>query len=402
MTPAALDARDEAATARLLEGHDAVSNCVTYYLNVPIMRAALAARVPYCRPRRAVPRLDEAVRAARRLRRGRRPGPSRHGLDAGDHQRHGGRARARARFGRGDPRPRRLPRPLGLGAPARSPTPSTPCSTSSRSSRWCSAAAGPSRCAPMSGREAIDFPPPVGRAEALYTLHSEVAMFPRSFPGLREASFKVAFEPEFTEKVALPRGARLRVPREGRRSVSPRDVLLALAAAQTVPPGAPQDCDALRVDLEGRRNGALGPTARRDGRPPPPRMESCRGLPRHRRAALDRRAASGEPRRSRRPASSAPRPPSRRSSSSRCSTDATCECTGAERNTVAIASVNPATGQLAPDLRAAFRSRDRAARRARRGRVPALAEDVVEASRRTDGESRRASRDPARPTGAAA
>ena len=44
---ATMDARDEAATARLLEGHDAVLNCVTYYFNVPIMRAALAARVPY-------------------------------------------------------------------------------------------------------------------------------------------------------------------------------------------------------------------------------------------------------------------------------------------------------------------------------------------------------------------
>ena len=54
---------------------------------------------------------------------------------------------------------------------------------------------------PMSGAETIDFPPPVGRAEAIYTLHSEVAMFPRSFPGLRDASFKVAFEPEFVEKV---------------------------------------------------------------------------------------------------------------------------------------------------------------------------------------------------------
>src|SRR5262249_55491778 len=56
---------------------------------------------------------------------------------------------------------------------------------------------------PMSGQETIDFPPPVGRMEALYTLHSEVAMFPRSFPGLREASFKVAFEPDFTRKVAF-------------------------------------------------------------------------------------------------------------------------------------------------------------------------------------------------------
>ena len=41
------DVTDEDATARLLEGHDAVLNCVTYYFNVPVMRAALAARVPY-------------------------------------------------------------------------------------------------------------------------------------------------------------------------------------------------------------------------------------------------------------------------------------------------------------------------------------------------------------------
>jgi len=44
---AQVDVRDEAATARLLAGHDAVLNCVTYYWNVPVMRAALAARVPY-------------------------------------------------------------------------------------------------------------------------------------------------------------------------------------------------------------------------------------------------------------------------------------------------------------------------------------------------------------------
>src|SRR5262245_45757424 len=45
--PVEFDARDEAATSKLLEGHDATLNCVTYYFNVPIMRAALAARVPY-------------------------------------------------------------------------------------------------------------------------------------------------------------------------------------------------------------------------------------------------------------------------------------------------------------------------------------------------------------------
>jgi saccharopine dehydrogenase-like NADP-dependent oxidoreductase len=91
--------------------------------------------------------------------------------------------------------------------------------------------------------------------EALYTLHSEVAMFPRSFPGLREASFKVAFEPDFTNKVAflveLGFASRDGIGGGG----SPRQVLLALAERQAVPPGDPRDCDVLRVDLEGRRDG---------------------------------------------------------------------------------------------------------------------------------------------------
>src|SRR5262245_17827095 len=108
---------------------------------------------------------------------------------------------------------------------------------------------------PMSGRETIEFPAPVGRVEAIYTLHSEVAMFPRSFPGLREASFKVAFEPEFTRKVAFLVELGF-ASREKTHGASPREVLIELAARQTVPPGEPRDCDALRVELEGRRGGS--------------------------------------------------------------------------------------------------------------------------------------------------
>src|SRR5262249_15695903 len=113
----------------------------------------------------------------------------------------------------------------------------------------------PEAVAPMSGRETIEFPEPVGRAEALYTLHSEGAMFPRSFPGLEEASFKVAFEPELTGKVAflvdLGFASREKVP----VGAAPREVLLALAAKQTTPPGEPDDCDALRVELTGFQDG---------------------------------------------------------------------------------------------------------------------------------------------------
>ena len=84
----------------------------------------------------------------------------------------------------------------------------------------------------MSGRETIEFPPPVGRVEALYTLHSEVAMFPRSFPGLREASFKVAFEPDFTDKVVFLVELGF-ASREKVGGCSPREMLLTLAAGQS-------------------------------------------------------------------------------------------------------------------------------------------------------------------------
>ena len=57
----------------------------------------------------------------------------------------------------------------------------------------------------MTGQEAIDFPPPIGAMTAMYTLHSEVALFPVSFGerGLRHASFKIAFPPEFLAQLRL-------------------------------------------------------------------------------------------------------------------------------------------------------------------------------------------------------
>jgi lysine 6-dehydrogenase len=112
---------------------------------------------------------------------------------------------------------------------------------------------------PMTGAETIDFPEPVGRAEAIYTLHSEVAMFPRSFPGLRDASFKVAFEPAFVEKVRFLVELGLASRDRTAGGVSPRDVLLDLAARQPAPPGTapPNDADHLRVEVTGRKDGRL-------------------------------------------------------------------------------------------------------------------------------------------------
>jgi len=251
---APLDARDEAATARLLEGHDAVLNCVTYYFNVPIMKAALAARVPYSDlgglyhgSLKQFALHDDFVKAGvpALLGMGSTPGITNvmagvlaRGLDAVD--------AVHVRVGcidRGASGP--LPVPYALD------TVIDEFSLEPMVFRGGKAVAVP----PMSGRETIEFPPPVGRAEALYTLHSEVAMFPRSFPGLREASFKVAFEPSFTEKVRflVDLGFASREKIGGK--LSPREVLLDLAARQAVPGGEPADCDALRVELTGRQAG---------------------------------------------------------------------------------------------------------------------------------------------------
>jgi lysine 6-dehydrogenase len=252
--PATLDARDEAATARLLEGHDAVLNCVTYYFNVPIMRAALAARVPYSDlgglyhgSMKQFTLHDDFERAGlpALLGMGSTPGITNvmagvlaRGLD--------GVETVHVRVGcidRGATGPLPVPYALDTVLDEFSLEPMV-----FRDGRA-------ETVEPMSGRETIEFPEPVGRAEALYTLHSEVAMFPRSFPGLREASFKVAFEPSFTEKVRflVELGFASRVKVGGK--TSPRETLLELAAKQAAPPGSPNDCDALRVDLTGRKDG---------------------------------------------------------------------------------------------------------------------------------------------------
>src|SRR5262245_44980512 len=252
--PAELDARDEAATARLLEGHDAVLNCVTYYFNVSVMRAALAARVPYTDlgglyhgsiKQFALHDDFEKAGVPALLGMGSTPGITNvmagelaRGLDSvyAIHVRVGSVDRSAS-----GP----LPVPYALD------TVLDEFSLEPMVFRNGRAEAVP----PMSGREAIEFPEPVGSVEALYTLHSEVAMFPRSFPGLRDASFKVAFEPDFTNKVAFLVDLGF-ASREHVDGASPRKVLLDLAARQPASSGDPRDCDVLRVDLEGRRDGS--------------------------------------------------------------------------------------------------------------------------------------------------
>lgn len=60
---------------------------------------------------------------------------------------------------------------------------------------------------PMSGDAPHRFPPPVGLRRPMYTIHSEVATLPVSYAhkGVREVSFKIAFDPDFVAKVRFLR-----------------------------------------------------------------------------------------------------------------------------------------------------------------------------------------------------
>lgn len=109
---------------------------------------------------------------------------------------------------------------------------------------------------PLSGQEEILFPEPVGRATAVYSLHSECATFPISFKdkGIRHVSFKIAFPGEFMSKlkflVDLGFGRDESLSIRG-VNVSPREVLARLVESFPTTAAEPQDCDVLRVVVTG-------------------------------------------------------------------------------------------------------------------------------------------------------
>ncbi len=109
---------------------------------------------------------------------------------------------------------------------------------------------------PLSGQEEIVFPNPVGRASAIYSLHSECALFPLSFQnkGIKYVSFKIAFPGDFMTKlkflVDLGFGSDEPIPVRG-VNVSPREVLARLLETFPTEDVEPQDCDVLRVVVTG-------------------------------------------------------------------------------------------------------------------------------------------------------
>ena len=113
---------------------------------------------------------------------------------------------------------------------------------------------------PLSGQEEMVFPLPVGRATAIYSLHSECATFPISFrdKGIHYVSFKIAFPSDFMTKlkflVDLGFGSDEPVNVRGVK-VSPREVLARLMEMAPSEDVEPQDCDVLRIVAHGEAEG---------------------------------------------------------------------------------------------------------------------------------------------------
>ncbi len=262
----ACDVRDPAALAGLLRGADAVLNATDYPFNLDVMCAALDAKVHYAdlgglfHMTKRQYELDGAFRGAGLtavLGIGSTPGITnllaRVAVDALDRV-----ERLDVRIGSGDYRPNSAP----FVPPYSIRTILDECTLEPmvfRNGRW-------SAVTPMGGQEQVEFPAPIGSAMAMYTLHSEVALFPVSFreKGLKHASFKIAFPGEFLRQMKLlvdlglggTEPVEARGPERGATArVAPRELLVALLAQREPPTGEPDDCDVLRVVAEGARDG---------------------------------------------------------------------------------------------------------------------------------------------------
>lgn len=113
---------------------------------------------------------------------------------------------------------------------------------------------------PMSGEEMIDFPQPVGKAAAFLTLHSEVATLPITYKskGVQRVTYRLGLPAEFHERakflVDMGFGRTEAVDVNG-TEVKPRKMLASMIALHPVPSVEPDDCEVIRVDVSGTKDG---------------------------------------------------------------------------------------------------------------------------------------------------
>jgi saccharopine dehydrogenase-like NADP-dependent oxidoreductase len=246
------DARDPSRLARALRGAAVVVHCAPYAFNLGVMEAALKAGCHYVdlgglfHTTRRQLRLDREFRRAGLLAvlgMGSAPGitnvMARLGADLLDGVRAIRVCNGGADFTRYDA-------PLAFGF-----TPDTVLDELSlppmvfTRGRW-------QAVAPLSLAE--DFPFDLGTQRVHATLHSEVATLPVTYrrKGIRECTFKIAYDPALIERMKLLIDLGLADTRPGPRGVAPRAVLLDCFRAMPPPPAFVNDRDSMAVVVEGR------------------------------------------------------------------------------------------------------------------------------------------------------
>lgn len=113
---------------------------------------------------------------------------------------------------------------------------------------------------PLSGEAVLEYPEPVGKASSFLTLHSEVATLPLSYAnkGVRRVTYRLGLPEAFHERckflVELGFGAAEPMDVDGQQ-IKPRKVLAKMIEKHPVPQVDPDDCEVIRVDVSGQKNG---------------------------------------------------------------------------------------------------------------------------------------------------
>ena len=197
-----VDARDSDSVARALDGSSVCVNCADYRLNLEVMEGALAAGAHYVdlgglfhMTRRQLER-DEEFRAAGLtaiLGMGSAPGKT--------------NLLARAAVERLGQQPTRMEiwavtrDPAAAGHPFPAPYSVRTLVDELRMRPMIVADGRIQDVDPLSGEAERGFPEPIGPAEGIYTLHSELATLPAAYPTLQEASFRLCLAPGLKEKL---------------------------------------------------------------------------------------------------------------------------------------------------------------------------------------------------------
>jgi lysine 6-dehydrogenase len=113
---------------------------------------------------------------------------------------------------------------------------------------------------PMSGEIEVDFPHPVGKVHAIYTLHSEVLTLPTSYSlkGLQRVTFRLGLPLEFHNKLKFLNQLGFAEAEEVKYaggSFVPRKILAEMIRRIPAESADPDDAEVIRVDVTGSFEG---------------------------------------------------------------------------------------------------------------------------------------------------